>query len=213
MIRILNSNYRLIVALRQRLYGMLLAGLCILGACTSTSPLNAQTRKGLDVVYIQPFKLEKSYKFDWRSERPEVRSGLLVVIKVDTSQVRPTNDLQPVLYAGNQTVQRINEGYESGYLVAIIPDPIDLSKDAVWFGTPGLPERTDAKSIRAERAKALSSGIRPMKADDVKSHTKDMASVPDLTTLLRKYAADLILEYSPQEKHIVEAWRLPETRQ
>ncbi|HMK26844.1 MAG TPA: hypothetical protein VK483_12515 [Chitinophagaceae bacterium] len=157
--------------------------------------------------------MEKSFKFDWRSERPDVRSGLLVVIKVDTSLVRPTNDLQPVLYAGNQTVQRINQGYESGYVIGIIPGPIDLSKEPVWFGTKDLPERIDAKKIRAERAKATSSGARPLKAEDVKSRTKKMATVPDLTTLLRKYAADLILEFSPQEKHIVEAWRLPETRQ
>jgi hypothetical protein len=164
-------------------------------------------------MVIQPFRLEKPFKFDWRRERPDVRSGLLVVIKVDTNQVRPTNDLQPVLYAGNQTVQPLNQGDKSGYVIAIIPGPIDLSKEPVWFGTPGLPERIDAKKIRAERAKAISSGARPLKAADVKSRTKGMAAVPDLTTLLRKYAADLILRFSPQEKHIVEAWRLPETRQ
>lgn len=213
MIRILNRNYRLIFDMRQGLYLAILSGFCIISACTPTTPLYSQTRKGIDIVRIQPFRLEKSFKFDWRSERPDVSTGLLIVIKVDTSQVRPTNDLQPVLYAGNQTVQRINEGYESGYLIGIIPGPIDLSKEPVWFGTKDLPERIDAKKIRAERAKAISSGIRPMKADDLKSRTKDMAAVPDLTTLLRKYAADLILEFSPQEKHIVEAWRLPETRQ
>jgi len=213
MTRILNRSYSLLFDMRQGLYLSLLSGFCIICACTPTTPLYSQTRKGLDIVRIQPFRLEKSFKFDWRSERPDVRSGLLVVIKVDTSLVRPTNDLQPVLYAGNQTVQRINQGYESGYVIGIIPGPIDLSKEPVWFGTKDLPERIDAKKIRAERAKATSSGARPLKAEDVKSRTKKMATVPDLTTLLRKYAADLILEFSPQEKHIVEAWRLPETRQ
>jgi hypothetical protein len=211
--QILNRSYSLIFAMRQRLYLSLLSGFCIIGACTPASPLYSQTRKALDIVRIQPFRLEKSYKFDWRSERPDVRSGLLVVIKVDTSLVRPTNDLQPVLYAGNQTVQRINEGYESGYVIGIIPAQIDLSKEPVWFGLPALPERINAKNIAAERSRAIRAGIRPLKADDVKSRTKDIAAMPDLTTLLRKYAADLILEFSPQEKHLVEAWRLPETRQ
>lgn len=213
MTRILNRSYSLIFGMRQRLYLAILSGFWIMSGCKTISPLNFQPVPIIDIVRIQPFRLEKSFKFDWRSERPDVSTGLLIVIKVDTSQVRPTNDLQPVLYAGNQTVQRINEGYESGYVIGIIPGPIDLSKEPVWFGTRDLPERIDAKKIRDERAKAISSGIRPLKAYDVKSRTKDMAAVTDLTMLLRKYAADLILEFSPQEKHIVEAWRLPETRQ
>lgn len=162
---------------------------------------------------IQPFRLEKSFRFDWRKERPEVRSGLLVVIKVDTSLVRPTNDLEPVLYAGTQTVQRLNQGYESGYVIGIIPAELDLSKEPVWFGSKDLPERIDAKTIREQRAKAVNSGIKPQKEEDIKRITKDLASAPDLTTLLRKFAADLILEFSPREKYIVDAWRLPETRQ
>lgn len=213
MIRILNRVSHPLFNRRKGIFPALLAGLCMLCACTTTAPLYAQTKNVVEIVRIQPFQLEKPYQFDWRKERPDVRSGLLVVLKVDTSLVRPTNGLQPVLYAGNQTVQRINQGYESGFVIGIIPAQIDLSKEPVWFGAPALPERIDEKTIRAERARALRSGIRLMKADDIKSRTKDMAAVPDLTTLLRKYAADLILEFSPQEKQLVETWRLPETRQ
>lgn len=213
IIRLLNRSYCPFSYRRKGLLPAIIAGLCMISACMPAAPLYSQTRKLVEVVRIQPFQLEKSYQFDWRKERPDVRSGLLVVLKVDTSLLRPTNGLQPVLYAGDQTVQRINGGYESGFMIAIIPAQIDLSKEPVWFGSPALPERIDAKAIEAERAKALRSGIRPLKADDIKSRTKDIGTVPDLTTLLRKYAADLILEFSPQEKYMVEAWRLPETRQ
>jgi len=32
-----------------------------------------------------------------------------------------------------------------------------------------------------------------------------------LTTLLREQAADLLLEFSPQEKRLADSWRLPVT--
>jgi hypothetical protein len=206
-----NSRYRLIAAMRQCLYIAVLSALCMISACAPSGSLYAQPKQAIEILRIQPFQLEKPYRFDWRKERPEVRSGLLVVLKVDTSMVRPTNDLEPVLYAGNQTVQRINQGYESGFVIGIIPAQIDLSKEPIWFGTPALPERIDAKTIRAERSKALRSGITPMRPDDVKNRTLQLAAVADLTTLLRRYAADWILEFSPQEKYLAERWRLPET--
>jgi hypothetical protein len=33
--------------------------------------------------------------------------------------------------------------------------------------------------------------------------------MPDLATLLRDHVAELVLKYSPAEKALVEAWRLP----
>jgi hypothetical protein len=206
-----NSRSRPFAAMRHRLFIAVLSSLCMISACTPSGSLYAQPKQVIEILRILPFQLEKPYKFDWRKERPDVRSGLLVVLKVDTSMVRPTNDLQPVLYAGNQTIQRINQGYESGVVIGIIPAQIDLSKEPIWFGTPALPERIEAKTIRAERTKALRSGIKPMSPDDVKNRTIPPAEVPDLTTLLRRYAADMILEFSPQEKYLAERWRLPET--
>lgn len=206
-----NSRYRPIAAMRQRLHIALLSALCMISACAPTGSLSAQPKSIVDVIRIQPFRLEKPYKFDWRKERPDVRSGLLVVIKVDTSLVKPTNNLEPVLYAGNQTVQRLNQGYESGFIIGIIPATIDLSKEPIWFGTPALPERIDAKTIAAERRKALGAGIKPLRSADIKNRTQQVAAVPDLITLLRRIAADLILEFSPQEKQLAERWRLPET--
>ncbi|MCX6317995.1 MAG: hypothetical protein NTW29_11935 [Bacteroidetes bacterium] len=211
MIQLLNIHVSPGIRRRKCLSLVILTGLYIFCACTPVSSLYAQQRKAVEIVHIQPFQLQNSYKFDWRLERPDVSNGLLVVFKVDTSLVRPTNALEPVLYAGNHTVQRLNQGYESGYVIGIIPEEIDLSKEPVWFGNVGLPEQIDAKMIRAERAKANNSGIRPRKAEEIRRITMEKTAVVDLTTLLRKYAADLILQYAPQDKYLVEAWRLPET--
>lgn len=165
----------------------------------------------IDIEHIQPFRLKQPYKYYWRRDHPDVESGLLVVLKVDPDMVTPRNALEPVLYAGNQTVQRLNHGHESGFVIGIIPGRIDLSQEPVWFGTPALPERIDAKMIEKERAKAERSGISALKATDIQGRTRDMIVASDLTTLLREQAANLLLKYSPQEKRLADSWRLPVT--
>ncbi|MEO1087127.1 MAG: hypothetical protein AAFY88_23065, partial [Acidobacteriota bacterium] len=108
----------------------MLTGLLVILACLTT-PLAAQEfvpKSVLDVVHVQPFELERSFDFAWRREQPKVRSGLLVVLRVDRGLVTPRNALEPVLYAGDQTVQRLNQGHESGIVVGIIPGQPDLSK-------------------------------------------------------------------------------------
>ena len=204
---------QLLSGLRKPLQLLFVTALFLLGSGASGNALHAQTRKLIDIVHIQPFRLEKSFRFDWRKERPEVRNGLLVVIKIDTSMLRPTEGLQPVLYAGNHPIQRINLGYASGFLVGIIPAQIDLSKDPVWFGSPYLPERIDAAYIKKERVKASEGELLRLPGSLLSERTKESVVSPNLSTLLHKQAGDLILQYAPQEKRIVEAWRLPETRQ
>lgn len=208
-----NRSFRLILDMRQYLYVAILSGFFIISGCRTKTPTpdGFKPQSVIDILRIQPFQLEQSFKYDWQSDHPDVKSGLLVVIKVDPKMVMPKNVLEPVLYAGNHTVQRLNQGNESGFVIGIIPEQIDLSKEPLWFGTPDLPERIDAKMIASELTKAKRSGISALKLSDIKSRTKEMIAAPDLTTLLRKNAGDLILEFSPQEKHIVESWRLPVT--
>jgi hypothetical protein len=200
-IPVLPKNYRPVFKMRRGVYTALLSFFCMVCAFASSVSLHAQAQK-VDVVCIQPFQLDKPYKCDWRIERPEVLSGLLVVIKVDTNLVKPINCMERVLYAGNHTVQRLNQGDKSGYVVGIIPGPIDFTKEPVWFGSPALPEQVEAKLA----------GIPVMKSSDVLSRTRVKALGVYLTELLHKQAGELILEFSPQEKYIVEAWRLPGTK-
>jgi hypothetical protein len=175
------------------------------------TPPDYKPQPVIDVERIQPFQLEQSFKYDWRRERPDVRSGLLVVFKVDPKLVTPRNELEPVLYAGHHTVQRLNHGHESGFVIGIVPEQIDLSQELVWFGTPALPERIDKETIARERDRAARAGIVPLAPTDVQSRTQDPIVAPDLTTLLREQAAELLLEFSPQEKPLADSWRLPVT--
>jgi hypothetical protein len=166
----------------------------------------------IDLVFARPFTLAKGYTYDWSKDRPIVRCGTIVVLKVDPALVIPRNAAEPVLYAGNQTVQRLNHGHESGYVIAIIPGEVDLTQAPIWFGRPELPERVTAQTIRSERALADAAKIQPFAAKKFQSVTQKRVQASDLSSLLRDHVANLVLEFSPQEKDLAETWRLPVAR-
>lgn len=215
-----NRNSRPIWDIRRGVFVAILSVFFIISGCEPTPPtpdtteaLSFKPQSVIDIERIQPFRLKQSFKYDWRREHPDVRSGLLVVFKVDPDLVTPKNALEPVLYSGNQTVQRLNHGHESGFVIGIVPEQIDLSQEPAWFGTPALPERIDAEMIAKERSKAERSGILALNSTDIQSRTLDPVVASDLTTLLREQAANLLLEFSPQEKSLADSWRLPVTGQ
>ena len=168
----------------------------------------------VDILEIQPFRLKVGYHYDWLESRPFVSDGLLVVLRVDPSQVVPRNIAEPVLYAGDRTVQRLNQGDGSGYVIGIIPGldgELDLASAPIWFGRPELPERVTPKVIQDERALADSAGIQPFDPAKIDGVRRDAIEADDLAALLRGPAGDLVLKYSPDEKDLVETWRLPTT--
>ncbi len=165
-----------------------------------------------ELVYARPFTLSNGYKYDWNKERPTVTSGTLLVLKVNPDLVVPRQLAEPVLYVGNQTAQRLNHGHESGHVIAIVPGEVDLTQTPIWFGSPDLPERVDANMVQTERALADAANIQPFAAEQVQAAAAkggERLEVSDLYTLLRDHVAELVLQYSPQEKHLAEMWRLP----
>lgn len=165
----------------------------------------------IDIVEIQPFKLKAGYRYDWLQERPLVSAGLLVVLRVDPKYVLPRDTAEPVLYAGDRTVQRLNQGHRSGHVIGIIPGEVNPASAPIWFGRPQLPERVTPQIIKAERALADRAAIRAFSPDKIKGARRDAIEVDDLAALLRGRAADLVLKYSPDEKDLAETWRLPST--
>ena len=210
----LRNRSRPILDMLQGMLVAILSNFFISSGCQTTTPTpdSFKPQPVIDIERIQPFRLKKSFKYDWRRDQPDVRSGLLVVFKVDPDLLTPRNALEPVLYAGNQTVQRLNHGHESGFVIGIIPEQIDLSKEPIWFGTPALPDRIDAEMIARERTKAERSGIfLALNSTEIQRRTEDPVVAADLTALLREQAANLLLEFSPQEKWLADSWRLPVT--
>ena len=199
-----------------------LAPLTALPACALQSPSDTAraAERGLadfaapvaveGIVEILPFRLREGFRYDWRAERPTITSGVIVVLKADPKLLAPRDAAEPVLYAGDETVQRLNRGDGSGHLIGIIPgDAVDFGAAPIWFGRPDLPERVSAAMIRDERRLADQAGIKPAGADLAATIMREPVVAADLAALLRDHVADLVLKYAPDEKALAETWRLP----
>ena len=179
-------------------------------ACAAAiPPTPARVR---NILVVQPFTLGRPYAYDWSAEKLTVQSGLLVVLEVDPALVIARDTPEPVLYAGDIPVQRLNHGSESGRVIGIIPGNVDLAATPIWFGAPGLPGRITAAIARSERAKAERAEVRPFSAQKIAAVTRPAVTAPDLTALLRDVAAALVDQYSPQERYLADQWRLPVAR-
>ena len=162
------------------------------------------------IVYARRFALENGYTFDWSKERPVVTSGYLLVLKVDPDLVFPRECAEPVLYVGTQTAERVNHGFPSGYVIAIVPGDVDLHKALIWFGTPELPERVDTNEAKAELNLAKAAGIKPFSTEEVNAARAQASEELNGATVVDvlRVAVDLIRQYAPEEEHIAET-RVP----
>jgi hypothetical protein len=164
------------------------------------------------VVYARPFTLNDGFRYDWCNQPFQVTKGTILVLKVNPNLVVPRQIGQPVLYVGNQAAMRLNQGDQSGYVVAVVPGDVDLTKDLVWFGTPEVPERINAARAQAERQQAEKAGIKPFSPEQAKAATAaggGLIKAQDMSALLRDTIGGLVERYSPQEKNLAETWRLP----
>ncbi|MFQ6041192.1 MAG: hypothetical protein ACE5PV_10080 [Candidatus Poribacteria bacterium] len=170
--------------------------------------------KGL--LYAQAFELDEEFQFYWRKEKPKVSSGYLLVIEVNPDLVYPRQVAEPVLYVGDQTAMRLNVGYKSGRVIAIVPGNQDLAKSSVdnpektemriWFGAPRLPEQVTAKIIQQERQLAIDNGVGQLSVADVKKALQlggQKLKAGNLNELLGD-AARLIINYSEDESELAE---------
>lgn len=172
----------------------------------ATPPTPAPVR---DILYARPFTLQTPYRNEWSKERAVVSAGTLIVVEVDPAYVVPRNALEPVLYAGDVTVQPLTQGHQSGRVIGIVPGNVDLTGVPIWFGTPELPERVTDATVRAERALAERAGVRSFPSLKIAAVARPAVVATDLAALLRDVAAELVYEYSPQEKELADSWRVP----
>jgi len=173
----------------------------------------------LRVLYAQPFVLEHGYRFDWRRERPTLEAGWLLVLEVDPRRVVPRQELEPVLYVGDATAERVNHGADSGRVVAIVParrgatggPELDLASTPMWFGTPALPEQVDAATVRAEAELARRAGIRAPPSEELATARQaggSLARFEDRTELAR-HAARVLWTWSPADRELAEGMLAP----
>jgi len=131
------------------------------GPAVATPPLPETPAPVRGLLYARPFTLDTPFRYDWSAEHPEVRAGLMLVLEADPALLRPRETQEPVLFVGSLPAQRVTRAFESGRVVVLVPGPVDLAADPIWFGTPGLPEQVDAAAARAERGLAARAAIGP----------------------------------------------------
>ncbi|MCP3918360.1 MAG: hypothetical protein GY711_22680 [bacterium] len=194
----------------------------ILLATAVTAPAaRSQTSGDVELLLAQPFELDRDHTHLWRAERPVYRAGYLVVLEVPATLARVTQTEQAVLFAGAQTVARLNHGQLEGdagtgrvRLVGIVPESgadVDLERTPFFFGAPELPERIDATDAARELADALTRGV-AAPASDVVRRALDAGGaalvVPSFEDLELR-AADLIDTHSPREADLTSQLRAP----
>lgn len=160
------------------------------------------------VVVARRFTLSTPYRTSWAKSARDVSRVTLVVIEVDPAYVVPRDTLEPVLYAGDVAVERLNRGHVSGRVIGLVPGDVDLATVPIWFGRPQLPERLTPELIAEERMHAEKAGIRALPGARVAAEAAP-TSATDLAALLRDVAAELVYRYAPEDKRIADAWRLP----
>jgi hypothetical protein len=179
-------------------------------------PLPATPAAVQRLIHAQPFVLEQGYEFEWRADRPVIKSGWLLVLQVDSALVFPRQVAEPVLYVGKTTAERINIGHQSGRVVAIVPSALGkdnepelkLAESLMWFGNPGLPEQVDEGQVESSRVAATRHGIKPFDSESIALAREARALIQaENREALRNVAADLIATYSPQEAELIESIR------
>lgn len=169
----------------------------------------------LEVIVAVPFALEAPYEHEMRKDRHSVTAGHVLVLRCDPAYLLRRQTAEPVLVAGAETAERINVGFDSGVLVALVPEwkskgtdgverAVDPLTTPLFFATPELPERVDAAWIAAEVAKAGRSGIgAPAVAADARIDARRFAD----RDALNRFLAELVERHAPAERECVSALR------
>jgi len=181
---------------------LILIGATVLFAAPPSIPTTPAPIRTL--LFARPFTLQEGFLFDWRQEKLLVKEGFLLVLEVDPDLVYPRQTLEPVLFVGDQTAQRLNVGYISGRVIAVVPHPGDLAH--IWFGTPQFPEDVTAEIITGEKNLANDNSIIPISTGTVKTALERGGApllVSNFNTLLEE-AARLIYLYAPDEDELAE---------
>ena len=132
---------------------------CVVPSSAAEKPVPPTPAPIKGIVAARPFRLEVPFAYTWSKDRVMVSAGTLVVLDVDPALVVPRDTLEPVLYAGDVPVQRLNHGNKSGRVIGLVPGDVDVTSVPIWFGTPELPGRVTAAMAREERARAEKAGV------------------------------------------------------
>ncbi len=174
-------------------------------------PANPTVELPMQLVHAQPFQLAEAATHYWRAEQPTYTDGLVLVLDADPTFLLPRQTAEPVIFVGDQTVDRINTGYPSGQLVAVVPGMTleQLADAPIYFGQPELPERVDAEYAAAELSAAIDGGLAGPGRDRVALASDGIEGIGALDYSDLMFQASFLIEkYSPSETDLIEGFRV-----
>lgn len=181
-------------------------------AANAATPLvQPRRRTQLALLHAERFKVQQPYQHLWRADRPWVDSGWILVLQTDPELLRPRQVKESVLYVGAQTAERINHG-TSGRVVVLVPGDQALASAPIFLGEAALPEELLQTHIDAQLTAAVAAGAIPTPAETVQQVTVPGRPAFETDYELRQRAIDLVEIHSPQEKSLIEGWRVPRLR-
>ncbi|MFN0057939.1 MAG: hypothetical protein ACKVX7_05715 [Planctomycetota bacterium] len=163
------------------------------------------------LLYARSFSVETPFTYWWTAEQPQITTGTLLVLEVESYYAYPRQVGMPVLYVGDKPAMLLNVGYTSGRLIVLVPGEIDLATTRIWFGSQELPERVDAARGAAELAAAERLGVGAIFNAQQIAVAAETGGEP-ITTSSLEYVllevADLIDRYSMDEAGQAELYRI-----
>jgi hypothetical protein len=165
--------------------------------------------KQLELVQAERFQVDKPFRHLWRIDTPLFNSGWLLVLSGDPALFVPHQVKEPVLYVGAQAAERVNFPEQSGKLVVIVPGDFRLEDAPIFFGPEALPEELHQSQIDAELEAARAAGARPPTAATIEKAMTTQWQTFASDYELRMRAIELVKQYSPQEKALIEGASVP----
>jgi hypothetical protein len=148
--------------------------------------------------------------YDWRRSGRRSAGACWSSCKVDPDLVYPRQTAEPVLYVGGQTAMRLNVGYPSGRVIALVPGDARSIPTAPWRGSgPAPAEAVTQETVEAERARAIEAGIAPITRGQIAVALGRGGAPLSRSTLnaLLADAATLVMRYAPDEAERATALR------
>jgi hypothetical protein len=175
-------------------------------------PTVATAELPVNLVYARAFELGVPAQHMWSAEQAIYSEGVLVVLEANPTWLAPRQSAEPVIYVGDQVLERINTGYPSGQLVGIVPGMSleELANAPIFFGQPALPESIGAEHISAELGAAVTSGLTGPGAALVGAASDAVGGTLTASDLRDLYesASYVIERYSPEETSLIEGLRV-----
>lgn len=139
------------------------------------------------ILWARSFTLGQGYA----SGQSLVKSGTLIVLDVNPDFVFQREDGKvPTLFVGGVAVERVNVGYISGKVVAVVPGAVDLKKSPVWFGTAGM----DRSAVKPFSGAAVDAAL-ALGGSDTYATKADLLAA----------AASVIRTYAPDEFNLADS--------